>query len=109
MTTINELNSVVVKPDSLINGAITDYDIIVTVNTPLVNTDKFTITFPSEITLPVTADCDIGSGVTSVSCMRNANKITATLSFSGGTVLSGKSFTFTLKGVKNPTDTRPSS
>lgn len=84
MTDINELNQVSVTPVSLINGATTNYVITVNVKTPLYNTDKFTLTFPSQITLPTSAICAAGTGVTAVTCVRSSNTITASLSFSGG-------------------------
>lgn len=60
-----------VAPISLINGATTNYKITVNVETPLYDTDKFTITFPSEVTLPTSPICSAVAGsptLLSVSC-----------------------------------------
>jgi hypothetical protein len=68
MTSINYLNSVTVVPTSLVNGASTTYTLTVNVYTPLISSDKFTITFPSQITLPTSPSCTIGTALTAITC-----------------------------------------
>jgi hypothetical protein len=85
MKFINELNLVSVTPTSKVNGEFTVYTIVVYVLTPLYDSDKFTITFPSEVTLPSSPVCAISSGLISVSCApKVGQKMTATLVFTGG-------------------------
>ena len=113
MTAINELNLVTVTPSSLINGATCNYKITVNVETPLYDTDKFTITFPSEVTLPTSPICSVVSGSTTLSAVSCAPKVgqkmTATLTFNGGQIPTRTDFEFLVQNCINPPDIYPTS
>lgn len=110
MANINELNLVTVTPASLVNGATTTYTITVNVETPLYDGDKFTITFPGDINLPSSPICVASTSLTAVSCApKVGQRMTATLTFSGGQIASRTDFAFQVQSCVNPPDTYPTS
>jgi hypothetical protein len=110
VSTINEITSFAVSSDSTVNGAEATYTFEVTTNTPLSDGDKFTATFPSEISPPSSSvSCSGVTNVDSAACVVSAQVLTATLTFSGGSVDNSETFAFSLSGVTNPGSTEPSS
>lgn len=61
------------------------------------------------MTLPSNPTCTVSSGLSAVSCVKSGYIVTATLTFSSGTLASGSSFAFNIASVVNPTSTKTSS
>ena len=86
---------------------------MVSAQTPLIDGDKFILTFPSTITLPTLASdisCAAETTVTAVACSKASQTITVTFTtFSGGTVASGSQFSFLINNLQNPISLKPTS
>lgn len=104
MTSINVMTNFQVIPQSYINGATTNYKIIVTPSVPMVSGDKLQFTFPPEVTVPSSISCSTSTLVSSVSCSNSGSSVLATFTYSS-TINAGTSFAFFVNSLKNPPNT----
>ena len=109
MDSIGQLASVLVEPDSKVNGEVTPYKFQVITNEAVSSGDKFKFDLPSEITVPMSVSCTGVTNVSTVSCTRNVDTIVATLTFPSGGSTGGLMYEFKLNDVENPPSTAPTS
>lgn len=73
------MNLVTVTPQNGTTGATTQYGVVITSNTPILDGDQFQLTFPPEITLPSTSYLSCSGNtdyVTTVFCVKvNSNSV----------------------------------
>lgn len=109
MTSTTALQLVSISSTSLINGA--SNNLTFTVNSPsdLVNGNKLSIVFPTQITLPTTVVCvGVTNLAASLTCSKSSQTVDVTLTFSPSTTLAaGTSFSLTIQSITNPTSTQP--
>jgi hypothetical protein len=115
MTTVNNLTSVSLSPDSLVNQATTNIEFTIISSSPLKNGDKIIVTYPTEVIAPsgsITCTGDIALA-SSLACQRTSTTpgiITLTMTFNTTTnVDAGELIRFKIKNSVNPPTTMPSS
>lgn len=107
ISAVPEYTSFSVIPTSFINSAITTYTFEVTTPTLLLDGDKVQLTPQTEVTNPTAPTCQGASAnmESSLTCEVAGNVVTVTLNFSGTQLVSGSSFSFSVSGYKNPSNT----
>ncbi|OMJ74195.1 hypothetical protein SteCoe_26950 [Stentor coeruleus] len=109
VTTANTLSSVIITPGSYINGQSCTYTFTIKV-TNITPTNAYAIIeAPSQVTLPATPTCAVGSGISTIACSYSSStSFKAIFTFSTSTIASETSITFTLNSVINPGTTKTS-
>lgn len=109
MTGVNSLTSFTPTLSSLVNGnSGGTLQISVAVSCGITSGGILKFTVPSDITLASSLTCSVGTLVSAVSsCSQTSNAVSATLTFTAGSVSSGQTFSFYINSVKNPGSTKP--
>ena len=68
MDTMSQFTTMTIEPDDETNLAVTNYTISFSTSIPVLNNDVMYITFPSELSLPSTVECEESTGFTTVTC-----------------------------------------
>jgi hypothetical protein len=82
-----ELTEFIVTPESLRNGEETNYSFLVKTNTPMLDKDRITFTFPPEVNFGQLPKCRAESdNLISISCAKFGKTFTAVLIFVNGEI-----------------------
>ncbi|CAG9317925.1 unnamed protein product [Blepharisma stoltei] len=107
MTTPHDLLSAAISITSNIIATENDYTFTIAPYNTMYNNGYLLITFPSEISLPSSPNCDIsGSITTSVACSIVNSQLKVVIGLSSDTT---SAFSFILHSIINPSSTKPSS
>jgi hypothetical protein len=110
MAEAGPITSFSITPTDTMNGIVNQYTFAVQALIPVIAGDKFTMTFPPEVTPP--SDADIGTAckpinnIQSIVCTVDGQKVTFVID---DFVQSTGAFSWSIDGIKNPGSTRPSS
>jgi len=108
MTTPNQLYSVTISPNSNVVSAQAELTFFIQPNNPMINNGGVQITSPPEITFPNPPECiTAGLITTRVYCNIISGQLNAQVTFAESSTLA--TFGFTLRGVTNPSSTKPTS
>lgn len=101
MTDTSQMTLVTAGIKDATNGAITDYTLTFTANTPVLDGDKLELRFPDEITLPSYSNfkCSGGSNVLSVTCTKSTYNLVLVTLRNVGSIVAGNSFKLTFRDL----------
>ena len=112
MKTVGQLRSVEVYPKSLVNGATTQYNFKIIPGLKLTKGDKLLITFPYEVSLPLShkLNCTGDSAVSISSCIKSKDKeLQITLRSISSNYQKWQPFNVFVEDIVNPVSFKPSS
>lgn len=108
MTSVNAFTSISLSSSSLVNSASNNLTFTLLSPSQLIDGDKLSITFPTQVTLPTSFTC---TGVTnldsSLTCSLSSRTLTITMNFTTDTITAGTSFSLKLASITNPSSTSP--
>lgn len=111
MTSVSDLERVLLTLGSTTNGAINRYTFAIRASSPLVDGDRIYIKVPDSITPPTTPTCaGITILATTLTCNTLNKEIYVTISAASGTKIDASTeFSFSISNFTNPSSTKPSS
>jgi hypothetical protein len=101
MTDTSQLELVSAGMKNATNGAITDYIIIFTMNTPVFDGDNLELRFPPEMTLPSKSKfrCEAGNNVLSVICTKSNDNLVQVWFRNVGSIVAGNTIKLTFMNL----------